>query len=55
MKTLFDKIKDDWKILKNDQEKSILENHMLTARYIALCWAGTVIFIINLNRIQFLI
>ncbi|KAH0568991.1 hypothetical protein KQX54_021697 [Cotesia glomerata] len=40
MKTLFDKMKDDWKILKNDKEKSILENHMFTARYISLCWAG---------------
>ncbi|XP_074103865.1 uncharacterized protein LOC141530574 [Cotesia typhae] len=50
MKTLFDKIKDDWKILKNDQEKSILENHMLTARYISLCWTAFV----NLTVMVFL-
>ncbi|XP_044598522.1 odorant receptor 9a-like [Cotesia glomerata] len=50
IKTLFDKVQMDWKLLKNEEERRILQYHadigrFLSAGYIAFLFASSVIFV----------
>ncbi|XP_008549290.1 odorant receptor 67a-like [Microplitis demolitor] len=42
IRTLFERVRDDWKIPKNNYEKLVLESHLKMGRYLSIGYAGFV-------------